>query len=59
MFGVPKLLFRTRVLAGVNAQRTDYVPSRDGKRFLINTQIGEPPPNPITVVLNWAAGLKK
>ena len=59
MFGVPELLFRTKVLAGVNSQRTGYVPSRDGKRFLINTQIGEPAPNPITVVLNWSAGLKK
>jgi eukaryotic-like serine/threonine-protein kinase len=58
-FGVPEPLFQTRVLPGVNAQRTSYVPSRDGRRFLINTQTGDPPPNPITVVLNWAAGLKK
>jgi eukaryotic-like serine/threonine-protein kinase len=58
-FGVPKPLFQTRVLPGVNAQRTSYVPSRDGRRFLVNTQTGDPPPNPITVVLNWTAGLKR
>ena len=57
-FGVPKPLFQTRVLPGVNAQRMNYVPSRDGRRFLINTQTGDPPPNPITVVLNWSAAQK-
>jgi Tol biopolymer transport system component len=58
-FGVPKPLFQTRVLPGVNAGRMNYVPSRDGRRFLINTQTGDPPPNPITVVLNWSAGRKR
>jgi len=36
-----------------------YVASRDGKRFLINTQTGDQAPTPITVVLNWAAALKR
>jgi hypothetical protein len=36
-----------------------YVPTRDGRRFLVNTQVGEPTPNPITIVLNWTAALKK
>jgi Tol biopolymer transport system component len=58
-FGVPKLLFQTQVPAGVVAFRTNYVPSRDGQRFLINTQTGSPAPLPITVVLNWTAGLKR
>jgi len=44
---------------GVSANRTHYVPSRDGQRFLVNTQSGDPSPTPITVVLNWTAGLKK
>jgi Tol biopolymer transport system component len=52
-FGVPKILFQTRVPAGVTANRTHYVPSRDGRRFLVNTQTGNTPPTPITVVLNW------
>jgi eukaryotic-like serine/threonine-protein kinase len=58
-FGVPKPLFQTHVMPGVNALRTNYVSSRDGQRFLVNTQTGDPPLNPITVVLNWTAGLNK
>jgi Tol biopolymer transport system component/predicted Ser/Thr protein kinase len=58
-FGVPQPLFQTRVPAGVTANRTHYVPSRDGQRFLVNPQTGDPAPTPITVVLNWTAGLKK
>jgi hypothetical protein len=58
-FGVPHTLFQTRVPAGVNVLHTHYVPSRDGQRFLVNTQSSDPAPTPITVVLNWTAGLKK
>ena len=58
-FDVPKTLFQTRVPVGVNALRTNYVPTRDGQRFLVNTQSGDAGPAPITVVLNWTAGLKK
>jgi hypothetical protein len=47
------------VPVGVNHLRTNYVPSRDGRRFLVNTQTDDPAPNPITVVLNWTAGLGK
>ena len=58
-FAVPKMLFQTRVPEGVTSRRTHYVPSRDGQRFLINTQSNDATPNPITVVLNWQAELKK
>ena len=58
-FGVPQPLFQTRVPAGVSANRTHYLPSRDGKRFLVNTEVGDPLPTPIMVVLNWTAALKK
>jgi Tol biopolymer transport system component/predicted Ser/Thr protein kinase len=58
-FGVPKPLFQTKVAAAVTPWRTHYVPSRDGSRFLINTLTGDRAPAPITVVLNWTAGLKK
>jgi Tol biopolymer transport system component len=58
-FALPKMLFQTRVPEGVTSRRTHYVPSRDGQRFLINTQTGDALPNPITVVLNWQAELKK
>ena len=42
-FGVPKPLFQARVPEGVHVFRTHYVPSRDGQRFLVNTQSGNPP----------------
>lgn len=58
-FGVPQPLFQTGVPAGVTANRTHYIPSRDGQRFLINTQTAGPVSAPITVVLNWTLGLKK
>ena len=58
-FGVPKVLFQTRVHASVGSFRTHYVPARDGRRFLVNTQTSDSAANPITVVLNWAAGLKE
>jgi serine/threonine protein kinase/Tol biopolymer transport system component len=59
-FGVPKALFQTAVPAGVNSQRTHYVPSRDGQRFLISTLAAEQAPTmSITVVLNATAALRK
>jgi hypothetical protein len=58
-FGVPQALFQPRVPAGVTANRTHFVPSRDGQRFLVNIQSGDSAPTPITVVMNWTAGLKK
>jgi Tol biopolymer transport system component len=58
-FGVPKPLFQTGVSGGVNYLRTHYTVTPDGQRFLVNTQTGNSGPNPITVVLNWTAGLKK
>jgi Tol biopolymer transport system component len=57
--GAPKTLFHTRAPEGVSPLRTNYVPARDGQRFLVNTQSGDTGPAPITVVLNWTAGLKK
>jgi eukaryotic-like serine/threonine-protein kinase len=57
-FGRPRLLFQTRVPDNVSTFRTHYVPSRDG-RFLINTKTGDTAPTPITIVLNWEAGLKR
>src|SRR5258708_28369707 len=57
--GTPKALFQTRVPEGVTPYRTNYVPSRDGQRFLVNTQNAETGPPSITVVLNWRAALKK
>ena len=58
-FAVPKVLFQTRVPEGVTSRRTHYVPSRAGQRFLVNTQSGDALTDPITIVLNWQAEVKK
>jgi len=57
-FGIPQPLFQTRVPEGVTANRTHYVPSRDGQRFLVN-MASDTVASPITVVLNWTAALTK
>jgi len=58
-FGAPTELFQVRVAGGVSSNRTHYVPSRDGKRFLINTPTGDPAMVPITVVLNLDGGVEE
>jgi hypothetical protein len=58
-FGVPKPLFKTGVAAGLAPYRNHYVPSRDGQRFLISVPTASPEPVPITVVLNWKAGVAR
>jgi Tol biopolymer transport system component len=59
---IPKPLFRARIfgsgaLAGGAYFR--YAAAADGKRFLIDSVAEETVQAPITVVLNWTAGLKK
>jgi len=49
----PKSLFPVTV----GAVRHSYAVTGDGQRFLVSRLAGEMPP--ITVVLNWEAGLKK
>jgi serine/threonine protein kinase/Tol biopolymer transport system component len=53
--GAVKPLFETRAL---DPTRNCYAVSADGQRFLINTD-PQTTSAPITVVFNWAAGLKK
>jgi Tol biopolymer transport system component len=55
-FGIPKPLFQTHVPEGVIANRTHYVPSRDGQRFLVNMAL-DAVASPITVVVNWRTAL--
>lgn len=57
-FAAPKPLFKTRTLAGIiNVHECDVAP--DGQRFLIGTLIGDTKMVPPTVILNWAAELKR
>ncbi len=53
--GTPRALFQTRAATLVVRA---YDVSPDGQRFLINSLIGDPTSSPITLVLNWTAGLR-
>ena len=53
--GAVKSLFQTNV-KGV---RAPYDVSADGQRFLISTAPKQTTSDPVTVVLNWTASLKK
>ena len=52
--GNPRPLFETRV-----DPFTVYAVTRDGQRFLIPTAVGETGPTPLTVVINWMAGIRR
>jgi hypothetical protein len=53
--GVPKPLFNVRLSRGMDAW---FDVTGDG-RFLIPVQVGQTSKAPITVVVNWQAGLRK
>jgi Tol biopolymer transport system component len=55
--GIPKMLFDT-VLTAPFAWY-NYAPSADGRRFLMAAPVEHEAALPLTVVLNWQAGLKK
>jgi len=56
-FETPKALFKTRILTGLIKPGIDYDVTADGQRFLIGTQLGDA--TPVSVILNWTAGVKK
>ena len=55
--GIPKMLFDTRM--SLPFYWTSYDVSADGRRFLIPLPLQQESSLPMTVVLNWMAGLKK
>ena len=59
--GNPKALFDSRAQnPGTSFPFYRYDVTADGKRFLVNTVAsGSECPAPITVVLNWQAGIRK
>ena len=58
--GTPVALFQARPHKQVAALDIfTYDVSRDGQRFLINTQVERPERSPMSVILNWTAGLEK
>ncbi|HLJ77851.1 MAG TPA: protein kinase [Acidobacteriaceae bacterium] len=56
--GIPRELFQTQ-LVPLSYWRNIYVPSPDGQRFLMITPVGKGKAEPMTVVVNWPAVLKK
>jgi eukaryotic-like serine/threonine-protein kinase len=54
-YGPPRFLFDMR--ASVVNARNSYIPGPDGKRFLVNMELGTAAP-PIHVIRNWTAGVK-
>ena len=57
--GVPEALFPTGVPArGFNSQAS-YAVTMDGKRFLVNARPQQSSVAPLTVVVNWTAGIQK
>jgi hypothetical protein len=59
--GIPHVLFESHISNPVAANAFRYDVSADGQRFLINMQVRSEAtaPQPVTVVLNWLAGVKK
>jgi hypothetical protein len=60
--GSPKALFTVPIFGGPTLITTRYDVTADGQKFLINsvpTETASAASSPITVVLNWQAGLKK
>ena len=57
--GIPQPLFQTSIPSAVQPYQFFYTPSPDGQKFLMTVPAGDAAPSPITVVLNWQAGLKK
>jgi hypothetical protein len=55
----PVALFKANFPPSVPAYWRYYVPSADGKRFLVAALLAEAGASPINVVVNWTAGLKK
>jgi eukaryotic-like serine/threonine-protein kinase len=59
-FSPPRALFSTRVTwMEIQAGARHYAVARDGRRFLISRATDEAQSAPVTVVLNWTAGLNK
>ena len=58
--GAPQALFDAPVqAAAITGDRNYYVASADGQRFLLRKVFEEKPPTPITIALDWNAGLAK
>ncbi len=57
--GANKPLFKTRLAWSDPRLGIEYGVTADGQRFLMSAQVGEPKETPVSVILNWTAGLKR
>jgi serine/threonine protein kinase/Tol biopolymer transport system component len=58
--GTPRPLFHTHLVQTVRSGNFEYDVTPDGKRFLLDSTVeGSTSALPLTVVVNWAAGLKR
>jgi len=57
--GAVKLLFQTTPLNFALGGRSPYDVSADGQRFLIITMAEQAASAPITLVVNWMAGMRR
>ena len=58
--GAPVPLFQANPKEAVGtSEQLFYDVSRDGQRFLINTEVKQAEVEPMTVILNWATRLNK
>jgi hypothetical protein len=53
--GVPRPLFEVNLPEPTAPYPGDYAVSADGQRFLLNSQVDQAQPAPLTVILNWAS----
>ena len=58
--GPPVALFQTHMRQPISAQDVfSYDVTGDGQKFLINAKVDEPNAAPLSVILNWSAGMDK
>jgi serine/threonine protein kinase/Tol biopolymer transport system component len=57
--GTPHALFDVEIAEPTAPYPTDYAVSADGQRFFVNTVVDQPVRQSLTVILNWAAELKR
>jgi hypothetical protein len=56
-FGTPRALFRASVAGNPADARELYAAAADGSRFLLESPVEEASDRPITVIVDWAAGI--
>jgi hypothetical protein len=56
-FGTPRPLFRASLGGNPADARDLYAAAADGSKFLLDGPVEEAPDRPITVIVDWAAGV--